>query len=77
MHRLREVSVSSMIESLAERRLTMLNKSGPSPLLGELLALRPGDQVEIYRKTTHDMPYWVGPVEVRETHIEHGKITVS
>ena len=65
-----------MIESLAERRLSMINKSGPSPLPGELLALRPGDQVEIYRKTTKDRPYWVGLAEVRDAQIEHGKVAV-
>ena len=54
IHRLREVTVSSMIEALAERRLSMINQSGPSPLPGELLALHPGDQVEIDRRTTKD-----------------------
>ena len=73
VHRLREISVSSMIAALAERRLTMINKVGPPPLPGELLALRPGDQVEIYRKTTKDRPAWVGPAEVRDAQIEHGK----
>merc|ERR1711923_18011 len=32
VHRLREISVSSMIETLAERRLTMINQAGPTPL---------------------------------------------
>ena len=47
VHRLREVAVSSMIESLAERRLSLINQFGLAPLLGEILALRPGDQVEM------------------------------
>ena len=59
VHRLREISVSSMIAALAERRLTMINK------------------VEIYRKTTKDRPAWVGPAEVRDAQIEHGKVAVS
>ena len=49
-----------MIEALAGRRLSMINQIGPSPLLGELLALGPGDQVEIYRNTSEDRPDWVG-----------------
>ena len=76
IHRLRETSVSSMIAALAERRRTMFNKVGPSPLLGERLALRPGDQVEIYRTTTKDRLAWVGPAEVRDAQIEHGKVAV-
>ena len=56
VHRLREITVSSMVEALAERRLSMINQSGPSPLPGELLSLRPGDQVEIYRRTTKRPP---------------------
>ena len=43
-------SVSHMIAAFAGRRLTMINNVGPSPLRGERLALRPGDNVEIYRK---------------------------
>ena len=46
VHRLREVTIASMIETLVERRLSLINQSGPAPLPGELLALRPGDQVE-------------------------------
>ena len=77
IHRLREVTVASMVETLAARRLTMINESGPAPLPGELLALRPGDQVEIFRQTSKDRPSWIGPATVRYTDIEHGKIMVS
>ena len=66
-----------MIEALAERRLTMINQSNVAPIVGELLNLKIGDQVEIYRKTHKDRPGWVGPAEVKDTNIEHGKITVS
>ena len=34
VHRLREVIVSSMVVALAERRLRVINQSGPSPLPG-------------------------------------------
>ena len=77
IHRLREITVSSMVEALAERRLSMINQSGPTPLAGELLSLRPGDQVEIHRKTTKDRPSWVGPATVKDTDIDHDKITVQ
>ena len=56
VHRLREVTVASMVEALAEHRLSLINQSGPTPLPGELLALRLGDQVGIYRRTTKDRP---------------------
>ena len=36
-HRLRGIMVSSMVEALVERRLTMINQTGPAPLPGELL----------------------------------------
>ena len=77
VHRLREITVPSMIEALVERRLTMINQSGPTPLPGELLSLRPGDQVEIFRRTTKDRPSSVGPATVRATDIDHGKITAQ
>ena len=77
IHRLREVAVSSMVVALAERRLRMINSSGPSPLPGELLSLGPGDQVEIYRRTTKDRPAWVGPATVKVTDIDHGKLMVQ
>ena len=66
-----------MVETLAERRLSMINQQGPSPLPGELLALRSGDPVEIYRRTTKDRPAWVGPATVKVTDMEHGKIMVQ
>ncbi len=72
IHRLREVTVASMVETLVERQLSMINESGPAPLAGELLALRPGDQVEIFRSTTKDRPAWVGPATVKVTDLEHG-----
>ena len=77
VHRLREVMVSSMIEAMAERRLKMINQSGPAPLPGELLSLSAGDQVEIYRQTTKDRPSWVGPVTVQHADVEHNKVTVT
>ena len=77
IHRLREVTVSSMIETLAERRLSLINQSGLAPLLGEILSLRPGDQVEVHRTTTKDRPSWVGPATVKSTDVEHGRITVQ
>ena len=55
----------------------MINESGPAPLVGELLALRPGDQVEIFRSTTKDRPAWVGPATVKVTDLEHGKNMVQ
>ena len=55
----------------------MINQSGPSPLPAELLALRPGDQVGIYRQTTKDRPAWVGPATVKVVDIEPGKIMVQ
>ena len=45
VHRLRDITIPSMVEVLVERRLSMINKAGPSPFPGELLALRDGDQV--------------------------------
>ena len=66
-----------MVEALAERRLSMTNSTGPSPLPGELLSLGPGDQVEIYRRTTKDRPAWVGPATVKVTDIDHGKLMVQ
>ena len=77
VHRLREVTVSSMVETLAARRLSLINQAGPSPLPAELLSLCPGDQVEIHRATTKDRPAWVGPATVKATDQEHGKITVQ
>ena len=77
IHRLREVTVASIVETLVERRLSMIHKAGPSPLPGELLALRDGDQVEIRRRTTKDIPAWVGPATVKATDIDHGRITVQ
>ena len=77
VHRLREVTVASMVETLAERRLSLINESGPAPLSGELLALRPGDQVELFRNTSKDRPAWVGPATVKVTDVEHGKIMVQ
>ena len=77
VHRLREITISSMVEALAERRLAMINQSGPTPLPGELMALRPGDQVEIYRRTTKGRPAWVGPATVKATDVEHGKVMVQ
>ena len=50
---------------------------GPAPLSGELLALRPGSQVEIFRHTSKDRPAWVGPATVKVTDVEHGKIMVQ
>ena len=49
IHRLRETLVSSMFEALAERRFSLIKRSGPAPVPGTLLALQPGDQVEVYR----------------------------
>ena len=76
-HRLHEVTVAPMVETLAERRLGLINGSGPAPLVGELLALRPGDQVEIFRQTNKDRPSWVGPATVKVTDIENGRIMVQ
>ena len=77
VHRLRETMVSSMVEALAERRLSLINRSGPTPLPGELLVLQPCDQVEVYRRTTKDRPAWVGPATVKVTDIDHGKVTAQ
>merc|ERR1711884_537346 len=77
IHRLREVTVASMVETLAAHRLSLINESGPTPLPGELLALRPGDQVEIFRQTSKDRPSWIGPAEVKYADPEHGKIMVQ
>ena len=55
----------------------MTNQVGPAPLPGELLFLGPGDQVEIYRRTTKDRPAWVGPATVRHSDIDHNKVTVT
>ena len=69
--------MSATVEALVERRLRMIKQSGSPPLLGELLSLRPGDQVEIYRRTTKDRSAWVGPATVRDTDIDHNNITVQ
>ena len=66
-----------MVETLAARRLSLINRSGPAPLPGELLALQPGDQVEVYRRATKDRPAWVGPATVKVNDLDHGKITVQ
>ena len=66
-----------MVEALAERRLSMINQAGPAPLPGEFLSLGPGDQVEIYRRTTKDRPAWVGPATVRHSDVGHNKDTVT
>ena len=77
VHRLREIMISSMVEALAERRLSMINQAGPAPLPGELLSLGAGDQVEIYRRTTKDRPAWVGPATVRHTDVDRNNVTVT
>ena len=77
VRRLRAVAVSSMVETLAERRPSLSSQQGPSPLPGELLALRPGDQVEFYRRTTKDRPAWGGPATVNITDRYYGKVTVQ
>ena len=65
-----------MVETLAERRLSLINQQGPAPLPGELMAVSPGGQVEIYRRTTKDRPAWVGPATFMITGEDHGKVTV-
>ena len=66
-----------MIEALVERRLSMINQSGPAPLPGELLSLGAGGQVEIFRRTTKDRPAWVGPATARHSDVDHNKVTVT
>ena len=39
--------------------------------------MRPGDQVEICRRTHKDRPAWVGPATVRVTDEDHGNIMVN
>ena len=75
-HRLRAVFVSPMLEAFAGRHCNMINHIGPSLLPGERLALGLGDQVELYRNTSKYRPAWIGPVEVRVAHTEHGIVTV-
>ena len=45
VHRLRGIMVSSTVEALAERRLSMINQAGPAPLSGELLSLSLSERV--------------------------------
>jgi hypothetical protein len=75
--RCREVSVGSAIKAMAEYRATMAHKSR-TPLTGEQLDLKNGDDVEIYRQPpTKDRPGWVGPAKVTDiSELDHGRVTV-
>ena len=77
VHRLRELSVASAVEAMAQRRLKLAEKSWTA-LAGEQLNLVNGDQVEIYRKPANkDRPAWIGPaVVVDVSELGHGKVTV-
>eukprot|EP00959_Pyramimonas_sp_CCMP1952_P113287 2367765-Pyramimonas_sp.AAC.1 len=61
VHRLREISVGSVVSAMAEHRLRLADKSR-TPMAGDQLALTNGDSVEIFRKSRQkDRPGWVGP----------------
>ena len=78
VHRLREISVASAVEAMAQRRLKLAEKSRTA-LAGEQLNLHNGDQVEVYRKPANkDWPAWIGPATVvGTTELEHGKVIVK
>ena len=77
VHRLREVSVGAAVQAMAEHRAALADSSR-TPLAGETLGLRVGEDVEIYRQPpTKDRPGWVGPAQVTDIgEIQHGKVTV-
>ena len=77
VHRLREISVGAAVQALAEARAQLAEKS-KTPLAGEVLGLKTGENVEIFRQPpTKDRPGWVGPAKVTDvSEIEHGKVTV-
>eukprot|EP00973_Karenia_brevis_P032083 4426011-Karenia_brevis.AAC.1 len=77
-HRLREVTVQSIVESTATERLKAASSS-KTRVAGENLKLDLGDLVDFYRSPdTKDEPGWIGPATVCElTDIERGIVHVK
>ena len=75
--RLREIAIANIAESQASQRLKQAERS-QSRLTGELLDLRCGELVDIFRQPQNkDLTGWRGPASIVDvTTIPHGHISV-
>lgn len=73
LHRVREICLQQMVEGTAQERIRRAAATQTRPA-GELLDLRPGDQIDLWRAPkTKDLTAWRGPATVLSTaNIEHG-----
>ena len=77
-HRLREISVGSIVETTAQKRIEIAEKS-KTRMSGEALDLKTGDQVEIWRSSGNkDVSGWKGPATVTGlNNLGHGTVHVD
>ena len=75
--RLREIAVMTIAQSQATQRMQLAERSN-SRITGQLLDLRCGDTVEIFRQPNQkDLTGWRGPAQIVDvTTIPHGHVSV-